>query len=947
LTGYGIHGNFGKKFRMKKSYYLIFLFSLLFHLTPYSQGVGIYSSTRQTGITYSSISLTGNPVPSWRGGTNTNDNRSFPVYLGFTFNYLGMPYTQLSISLNGFIDFSSSSATGVTPGPYSSDNSTFSQSPNGTYSAIAPLYDDLACASGATLSNSIRYRTTGATGNKVFTVEWINMTLSPGITAHLNFQVKLYEVDSKIEFIYGTMTTGSGSPSYTCGINGSTVSNPPQSSQLLSQQSPNSILFNNNPQNSLAIVPETNSMIVLTGCLLPLPAGTITGLTSVCEGTTGLTYSVGPIIGATGYVWSLPTNFILTSNPDSNSILVTIDNGAVSGVITVSGTNSCGIGIPSFLNVTVKPSPTPTIIGPSPVCIGATGQTYNTQTGMTNYQWTVSSGGTITAGGTSTSSSVTVTWNNTSTQYVSVNYNGSNGCPGSVPATFPVTINPSPPPTPVITGPDTVCLNTTGHGYKTESGMTNYTWEVSSGGTITSGAGTDSITVTWTGLAPQTVSVNYFNAYSCSANSPTVLNVTMSPLPVPVITGTAGTCIGIGGYIYTTESGMTDYNWTISAGGTITAGTGTNAITVTWNALGPQTVGVGYTNANGCASANPTVKNITVNAIPTPVITGNNEPCVNSGNHSYTTQTGMLNYLWATSSAGIIMSGAGTSQIMVNWVSSGPQWVSVNYSNSSGCQAAAPTTYNVNVNSIPSAAGIITGTPSLCAPANGIAYYVDPILNANTYVWSPPPGATIQSGSGTNSITVNFSSTASSGNISVSGANSCGSGPYSPPYFISVTSFLPTPFIQQGGDWVYSDQLNFNQWYYEGTPIPGATGQFYLATEDGWYFDIAMNNSCISDTSNWIYIIITGKEEQEMGNITLYPVPNDGRFTIAFNFFGEESYTLSIYNSLGQKIKEMKDIRLNGKTELFIEIPSARHGIYSVVFQNGTNRVVKKILVTQ
>ena len=1290
MTGYQIHGNFGKKFRMKKLFYLIFLFPLLFHHALFSQGVSIYSPSRQTGITFSSISLSGNTISSWRAGTNTSDNRSFPVYLGFTFNYLGMPYNQVSISLNGFIDFSSSSATGATPGPYSSNNTTFSQTaPNSTYLAIAPMYDDINCASGATLNNSIRYRSAGTSGNRIFTVEWINMTFASGTSDHLNFQVKLYEADSKIEFIYGTMTLGTGSPGYTSGINASSISNPPEYTQLLTQQSPNSINFTNNPQNSLSVLPESNSMITLTGCLLPLPAGTITGLSSACEGTSGLTYTVSAISGATGYDWTVPADFVITNGFNTNSITVTVEDGANTGVISVSGSNSCGNGVSSSMTMTVKPRPTPTIIGPSPVCVGATGQVYSTQTGMTNYQWTVSSGGTVTSGGTTSSSSVTVTWNNTSTQYVSVNYTGSNGCAGAAPTSYPVTVypipvpsisgpniacinsngnvyttqpgmtnyawtvstggvitsggssssntatvqwnllgahnvtvnyvnssgcsapnpasypvtvtplpvptisgsttscinsidnvystqsgmtgynwtvssggtitsgintnsiivtwsttgvktvtvnytnangctatspasfslnvytrptptitgpatlcegtttntyttqagmasyqwtvtsggtitsgagtnsiivtwnspgaqavtvnynnssgcpainptyyavtvNPRPTPTitgpasvcegstgkiystqtgmsnytwtvsaggtitagggptnstvtvtwntsgaqdvsvnyanatactaaapevypvtvntlplPSITGPDSVCVNTIDHGYKTESGMSNYTWTVSSGGVITAGVGTDSITVSWNAAGAKTVSVNYTNSNGCIASPPTVLDVTVNPLPVPVINGYSSTCIGIAGYIYTTEPGMTDYNWTISSGGTIDAGLGTNTITVTWNVTGAQTLSVSYTNANGCATANPSVKNITVNDLPVPTITGNNTPCVNSGNHPYSTQTGMSNYQWTISSAGIIISGAGTNQIMVNWVSSGAQWVKVNYTNAAGCDAASPANYDVNVITAPTTPGSISGTPSLCVPASGVAYHVDSIPYASIYVWGLPPGAVIETGSGTNNITVGFSSTATSGNITVSGTNNCGSGSTSPPFYVYATTFLPTPFIQQGGDWLYSDQMYFNQWYFEGNLIPDATSQYYLATSDGWYFDIAMNNSCISDTSNWIYVIITGIDKPDNEKITIYPVPNDGKFTASFNMMKEETFSLVIYNSLGLRIKEMDDIHVKNKTELSVALPGADPGIYSVVFQNDTRRIVKRILVTR
>ena len=173
-----------------------------------------------------------------------------------------------------------------------------------------------------------------------------------------------------------------------------------------------------------------------------------------------------------------------------------------------------------------------------------------------------------------------------------------------------IAVNASPVPT--ITGDASDCAGTTGVNYTTETGMAGYTWTITAGGTITNGSGTKKITVTWNTAGAQTVSVNYTGGNGCSAPSPTVYSVTVNPLPVPTITGPATAGVGSTGNVYTTESGMTGYNWTISSGGTITGGSGTNSITVTWNNSGAKTVKVNYTDGNGCTAVTATVFNVTV-----------------------------------------------------------------------------------------------------------------------------------------------------------------------------------------------------------------------------------------------------------------------------------------------------------------------------------------------
>ena len=98
--------------------------------------------------------------------------------------------------------------------------------------------------------------------------------------------------------------------------------------------------------------------------------------------------------------------------------------------------------------------------------------------------------------------------------------------------------------------------------------MSNYIWTVSAGGNITAGGGnTNSVTVTWSSPGPQIVTVIYTNSYGCTPTGATLHNVTVNPLPTPVISGSSSACVGSTGNVYTTEAGMTNYAWTVSAGG--------------------------------------------------------------------------------------------------------------------------------------------------------------------------------------------------------------------------------------------------------------------------------------------------------------------------------------------------------------------------------------------
>jgi hypothetical protein len=88
---------------------------------------------------------------------------------------------------------------------------------------------------------------------------------------------------------------------------------------------------------------------------LPAAAGTITGMTTVCQGQSSVTYTVPPVANATSCIWTLPAGATGTST--TNSITVNYSPIAISGSITVKGSNPFGSGVPSSLQVTVKPMP--------------------------------------------------------------------------------------------------------------------------------------------------------------------------------------------------------------------------------------------------------------------------------------------------------------------------------------------------------------------------------------------------------------------------------------------------------------------------------------------------------------------------------------------------------------------------------------------------------------
>ena len=509
------------------------------------------------------------------------------------------------------------------------------------------------------------------------------------------------------------------------------------------------------------------------------------------------------------------------------------------------------------------------------------------------------------------------------------------------------------------TSTTTVIFSTTNSGGTTTYAWTNTTTGV---GLAASGAGNiASFTAVNTGTLPVVATIVVtptFNNGSVSCAGPTkTFTITVNPTgqvnqPAnQVVCNTTSTATVVFGT--TNTGGTTTYAWTNSASSIGLAASGTGNIasftavnTGTSPVVATIVVTPTFTNGStGCAGPTKTFT-ITVNPLTVPIITGNVSLCANSGYYNYTTEVNMTNYAWTISSGGVITWGSGTNQVQVVWTNPGAQTLAVVYNNPSGCGSASPAILPVTVNPVPGNASTISGLTSVCAGLEGVMYSVAPIVNAACYVWSLPAGAIIASGAGTNSIMVNFAANATPGSISVYGNNTCGNGNASS-LAVTVNPIPATPVITASNYVLTSSAVSGNQWYHNGSAVSGATAQTYTVPADqpGWYWTEVTLQGCTSDTSNHLYIRGVGISENTSGKFSIYPVPNNGRFTADISWPTAALFNIAIYNELGAMIYQKTDIRVSGTATELIELRSTPPGVYTVVFTSSDCRVIRKIII--
>lgn len=385
----------------------------------------------------------------------------------------------------------------------------------------------------------------------------------------------------------------------------------------------------------------------------------------------------------------------------------------------------------------------------------------------TGYFWMVPDGSAITSGqGTS---SIVVT---TGTESGIVRVRSESGCGSSAFTDYTITIEIPGQPGP-ITGTSQPDCNSTGIEYSISSvtGANTYTWTVPPGAVVASGQGTTGITVDF-GTEGGNVSVTADNSCGNSSARNFPVSVAIPEAPASISGPTEPLC-SESGVIYSIApiAGALSYNWTVPGDASIVSGQGTTSITVDFGLL---TGNVSVRSSNSCGNSAYTDLAVNVGFMDDPgTINGDTYIDCNATGETYsiTAITGASNYVWSVPSDATITGGQGTTSITVDF-GEGNGNVGVYAENA--CMTGAVTT--LFINTTPPQPGSITGDIDVCYEESGVVYSIASVPGATSYHWTVPADASITSGQGTTSITVDFGTT--SGNVSVRAENSCHQSAY-------------------------------------------------------------------------------------------------------------------------------------------------------------------------
>jgi hypothetical protein len=500
-----------------------------------------------------------------------------------------------------------------------------------------------------------------------------------------------------------------------------------------------------------------NGQINENCCSLSLSATTTnTTCTAAANGSIDLTVSGGSTYT---YSWSNGATTQDLSNVAAGTYTVTVTSGSCSqsGSYTVGNNNQ------------TQASPT-AIDGPYGACRNSSGIVFTTPSvaGATSYLWTLPTGAT----GSSTTNSITLSFNASyATGNLSVRAVGLCGTSAAFSrSVFALTSVPAAPAS--ISGPIAgVCAGTTqAYTCATVAGATGYQWTAPTNATIVSGQGTQTVSIAFASNfgASGTVTVRSQNCVGTGTATRTLTVYNIPATPGTVSGAANNVCPGTQSYSVVAVPGATSYLWTAPTNATITAGQGTNMVTVSY---GATFVSGSLTVRAVSACGQSAVRSLTVSKNPTTtaVITGQSSNLCGGGQFTYTIAAvnGAVTYNW-TAPAGCTIASSNLNTATINVPSTFTTGtLSVACVNSCG----GSITRTLALTRLPATPASITGPASVCPSQVGVNF-TTPAVAGVTNTWTVPTGATITAGQNTASMTCTWGTAA--GSVTVRGVNACG-----------------------------------------------------------------------------------------------------------------------------------------------------------------------------
>ena len=178
----------------------------------------------------------------------------------------------------------------------------------------------------------------------------------------------------------------------------------------------------------------------------------------------------------------------------------------------------------------------------------------------------------------------------------------------------------------------------------------------------------------------------------------------------------------------------------------------------------------------------------------------------------------------------------------------------------------------------------------------------------------------------------------------------------SAPYTLAVSSqppFAATLYYQSGQHQLFINPFaagSYADWYYDSTLVTGQHGQFLPSLGNGTYYvNVYPTGYPLCNLISPLYTLNlnTGINDapNEITNLSVYPNPNNGSFTLRVNVLTQGTVNIKITDMLGRSVYERSMVNQSGDISDNINVSGLAKNVYTLEVTIDKGRATKRVVV--
>lgn len=334
--------------------------------------------------------------------------------------------------------------------------------------------------------------------------------------------------------------------------------------------------------------------------------------------------------------------------------------------------------------------------------------------------------------------------------------------------------------------------------------------------------------------------------------------------------------------------------------------------------------------------------------------------------------SGATGYTWTIPLGSIIIGSTGNTMVTIKYTNAFTANDSLKVSAKNNCGTGPSRALFIQRNNPPAPTGAFTGPSTGFCGLSGVAYSVPPVAGI-TYNWSfDTTGAIITSGQGTNSITVDFTTSFVTGILGVTANNTCGtSGEHhlhlksTPPIPDSLYGLTAVCVNQQGVPYSIDPVQSATSYTWTGpsgshvsdgvntstgiTLITDSTAVTVNYGSTTGILKVRGNNACGAGTQRTATISFVCRDAsvgfENNFKVNCYPVPAKNELNISFISSASLKNSICIRDLIGKTLLSESNYSKEGNNLMSVDISAVGSGIYLLEVINGSQSKVQKIII--